>query len=1571
MRRRALAVLAHGARGVALATLFSAAATGGIVLHANLAGGRRAAAEIGNRATASLFDGRVVIGEVERLAIGNKSSVRVRAAEVLDPDAKRVIHAEGIDATIDLRALLRSLSEGRGPAVELEDVRVATADVVLDRTPDGSVNVARAFAPRVKTKKLAPKPKDESMTRSDPYLDISSVRVGHAHVSGNLVPPSLDGDADGLKTRVHLEHDVVRVDLDEGTATLRAPHAPNQNQPITGAVKGALVVAIAAQPSVHLSGHADLTGAVGAVPLAFHAEIDGDTVSASVDVARVETEPLGKAFADLPFGRPVEAHVRAAGKLPSLALDVRARVGESDVVASGEIDVQKGHVLRLDAEAKHVDASAYGAPIATDITTKVHAEGAVGAGAGFVGSYEVTTESGSVGLENVPATTIEGKIEEQRITATISAKEPGVELSGTGELDLGSLVTTFDVQARSASLHELHRAPNVVRGAASVRARGEVDLRARTLDVATTLRGDGLAFGLFSAKHLDANGRLHGPLAAPLLDAGFGAKDLAVQAKDKQPLLYPAATGRAQIAFVPSVRIVSVSVDVGAEGDKDGFAATATNIDVANGVVEARGVSLKGLGEPLELDARVGRGAWSIRAKSAGVDLHRVAAMTGIRELTVLPEGTRAELDVDVHDSPAGATGHVDVVITSEKGALLGGGLMLETHAAIERGHLTGNARVSSEGLGWVEVKNAELDIPGRLDARAIERTTGVMELRGSIDLAQGGALLGGEHVERMAGVASFEARVERGDPDAPPAVRTTIKTTGLEVVYLEDPTKPSTTFAGIDLSGHLAWDGRTDDAEVALLSWDARGVLGAAAAKAKVPLLAWATGKAKIDRDALAKLEVDAVADVPSRDIRDIPSFIDIPDIRGKVGLHAIANGTLEHPSVVLSARADGIDAGGTRRSQGPPGPPGGPLGAANFEPLDAVLEARWTGEQGAITFAFDERTPKRRGAPPKRSPGHVHGLVMLADLRMRDLFYGRERGARPWSAAAELEIKDIDLGALPLPPSTLGPGRALSGALTGRFRVRDLNRDASLQGQAEIAGFGVGGASVESLELTVFGRDASLFVHAKATDKDSSATLQLSSQSAHIDGLAVSWNAEATSRLDYAVQNVDLALLGPLVRRQVSEIAGRVNGAGSIRLDGDEQVFEGGLALMGTNMYVNAVGEEVVGLTATARFDRSGRFVVDDATGKVGEGEFRARVHGRMKGFTFQEANLNLTSSGKEGLPISSDGASFGSVVGEVKVNAKMSADREALDVTIEVPRAAVSLPDRSTQQLEPLEPDPTIKIGVRRKGTLDTSAVRRNRGGSGRATTAAATATFVTKIDAQLGDNVRLQGRGLDVALGGRTLVQLANEVAITGQIDLKGGSIIVHGRRFTVDRGIVSFAPGGDPGNPSVVAAAYWDAPDRTRVWVEFAGPLKTGTLTLRSEPAFSKNEILSILLFGQPDPNMARGSGTAQKGSGAGATTIGTGLVASDLNRVLSEIDENLELETDTVGGNRTRTKVGRSFFDRRLKVQVGVAPGQTYYREPDTTFLFVNWQIVPKWSVVATAGNAGTSILDLLFQHRY
>jgi hypothetical protein len=57
---------------------------------------------------------------------------------------------------------------------------------------------------------------------------------------------------------------------------------------------------------------------------------------------------------------------------------------------------------------------------------------------------------------------------------------------------------------------------------------------------------------------------------------------------------------------------------------------------------------------------------------------------------------------------------------------------------------------------------------------------------------------------------------------------------------------------------------------------------------------------------------------------------------------------------------------------------------------------------------------------------------------------------------------------------------------------------------------------------------------------------------------------------------------------------------------------------------------------------------------------------------------------------------------------------------------------------------------------------------------------------------------------------------------------------------------------------------------------------------------------------------------------------------------------------------------------RDISLQVawvlGVPPPGT---NPDTTLFTLSWRFLRQWSLETTFGDAGTSILDLVWQHRY
>src|SRR5262249_30327165 len=163
-------------------------------------------------------------------------------------------------------------------------------------------------------------------------------------------------------------------------------------------------------------------------------------------------------------------------------------------------------------------------------------------------------------------------------------------------------------------------------------------------------------------------------------------------------------------------RVLDASIEVAPHGSRDSVTASAEGLRVTGGVIEARGLRVTGLGEPLELDARIGNGQWNVRAKSSGVDLRRVARLTGIKELTMLPEDTRAELDVDVRQGRAGADGHFDVVVRSDKGYTGNNAIVVSAHGDLEHGKLVANAKIAADGFGQIEMTHAEVDVPRQLD---------------------------------------------------------------------------------------------------------------------------------------------------------------------------------------------------------------------------------------------------------------------------------------------------------------------------------------------------------------------------------------------------------------------------------------------------------------------------------------------------------------------------------------------------------------------------------------------------------------------------------------------------------------------------------------------------------------------------------------------------------------------------------------------------------------------------------------------------------------------------------------
>jgi translocation and assembly module TamB len=243
---------------------------------------------------------------------------------------------------------------------------------------------------------------------------------------------------------------------------------------------------------------------------------------------------------------------------------------------------------------------------------------------------------------------------------------------------------------------------------------------------------------------------------------------------------------------------------------------------------------------------------------------------------------------------------------------------------------------------------------------------------------------------------------------------------------------------------------------------------------------------------------------------------------------------------------------------------------------------------------------------------------------------------------------------------------------------------------------------------------------------------------------------------------------------------------------------------------------------------------------------------------------------------------------------------------------------------------------------------------------------------------------------VQMRGAPTVEYTDKAHVGGKIELTGGTLDVEGKRFTIDSGTVTFI-GDDGTNPTVYATASWDAGDGTHVYADFAGPLKTGTLTLRSDPSLSQNEILALILFGSTDGLNGSTSGGGGGGGGAGGATadttgdsssvdraaagagigVGGAVATQGLNKALGQLT-SLDVSTRIDTSNDTPRFDVVWQLGRNISAQLGAvlgtpAPGTN----PDLSYLSIDWRFLGQWSFVTTVGDAGTSLVDLLWRHRY
>jgi translocation and assembly module TamB len=120
----------------------------------------------------------------------------------------------------------------------------------------------------------------------------------------------------------------------------------------------------------------------------------------------------------------------------------------------------------------------------------------------------------------------------------------------------------------------------------------------------------------------------------------------------------------------------------------------------------------------------------------------------------------------------------------------------------------------------------------------------------------------------------------------------------------------------------------------------------------------------------------------------------------------------------------------------------------------------------------------------------------------------------------------------------------------------------------------------------------------------------------------------------------------------------------------------------------------------------------------------------------------------------------------------------------------------------------------------------------------------------VQVDLGEQLRVRGRGLDTLLAGRLRVTApAGRLAVAGTVRTVGGSYAAYGQKLTIERGRISFS--GPVDNPRLDVLALRPNLD-VEVGVSITGTAQAPRVRLHTVPDMSDSHKLSWLVLGR-DP----------------------------------------------------------------------------------------------------------------------
>jgi translocation and assembly module TamB len=1553
-------------------TVFVLALLAGTLLHLNLPSARRVAMKELNSILGSSFAATVTVDGVASLDVFGARGVTV---QVRAPDGKRLLYAEGARIGILPFRIARSVVFGQGDM--RIDVGLASIDYVeanLDTDGHGDLELASAFDP-----KTPPPAQPPPATGRGMRLSFPRVTLEHAWLHGVLAgAPPVDADVDHLEGALLVAPDVTGIDVHRLTVGTRAlPMGANVN----GEVVARLSIPSATDADIDLS--ASFLGGIGGIPTTAMATMAGKKLDAVVDAAEVTTERVHALMATAPVYQPVSAHVEVHGELTDLHATGLVGVGRGRVDLDGHASVGDDTTASLRIEATNIDVRAFtasGPHSSVGAVVGIHAmKPKVGA---LMGNFVIDVPVGRFGDDIVPHTVLRGDASWNtdaargpiggggHVAAKIDEKGAPTTIEADATPSVSGEQVVFDARSDIRRLDRVDRIGDLGPGRAEVEVNGKIVLASPPLvDAAAHLQLEGLAHGTSTINRADikvlATGQLSNPALKTSLEAegvqaaGYRFAHVSVAGsglQDEQEVTlfvrgeqsFPSFEGRANIdtRHGVAVRVASLWASRG----KAQVAIRVREARIGAGEIVVDDVVLDGLGQVAHASVRGSRGRLVVRASAAELDLEHLGYVLRMEDTI---QGGRLAFDVDLDARRDGARGHVKlkadhVVVASIKD------LTADVDAKMDGRTIAGAMRVAMKDVGSFDVHSDAVHIGGQgpMDSRAWRRAWGKVAFSAQCDLAKLAAMVPADSlpVSDVSGAITMEGDVARdSETDETPEILLSASTRGLVVGTKSGPVEhrgaidvispPKSKMYAVDYRLDVRVDGTSGFAEVATRLVDKQGaVLAVDAKSADVPykeLLTSFDGAA----ERLASVPFSMSVVLPGRKLEELPPWLRLPDASGEVEGTLTVTGTANTPNIKATLKGHSLRVSGMT--------PGAHLD------LDTLLS--YDGRRGNVDFHV------------RSAKDEVLAASLEFDANVEGALFGRSE-IRAWTASAKGKLEAFPLAAL-------GPlsDRQVGGHVSGDFSLDDLHRDGRARVAFKIDDLEVGSAKYKAGVLNVALDGKGLDASARLEQSAGFAEVKAKVGMAWGDRVAPEVDASGATEITLQAKHLRAAALLPFVQANISEIDGNIDADARFSVSGSAKpTMQGGVTWTDGLVQINALGEEFHAVRAKVSLTPDGVLRLEDASLSGPSGRMVLAGTARLDGLALTSAEGTIKIAKKEALPLDLSGASMGQIYGDVAIKAQESPDKKLMTVAVDIPTLHVELPLTSMSSVEDLGRPADEHIGyfASPQRFIIVPIDPESQPSKPKARDEASTSVMDLKV--KLGKDVEIRrGSTVKIVLEGDPSVRIADETVVRGQIHLKSGSLTVEGKKFEVEKGTVSFV-GSDPANPEVSVTAGWTAEDGTRVYADFIGPLKTGKVTLRSEPARPKNEIVALIMFGTADGSQSTPYASPSEDNATRVGTAAGGFATEGLSKGLDQLT-GMEISTkiDTSNSANPRPEVEMQIA-KDISVQLAFVlgtppPGMN----PDTTYASIDWRFVRNWSLETTVGNLGSTIADVIWQHRY